>query len=133
MYLIYQALRVALGRCRFQVNQFQNPLCCAVPTRICLRNLATSTDTPVESDDKNKPLSFLNSKAATYRINKIDPEKIRRQQRNYVYFQLPLSLGICVFICYLIFFAPPAEDEMSEEDLIRLLEAFEGGDDDDDN
>ena len=126
MSLIYQALRAALGRCRLPVK-LQNPLHSVIPTRLWLRHLATSNDSSSsnESDNRDQPVSFLQSKAATYRINEVDTKDWSRRQRIYKYLILPLSITFLTYLMYMFFFAKPEEDNLTEEQLLRLLEAFE--------
>jgi len=127
MPLIYQALRVALRRCKLPVKQLHNPLHphCIIPR---LQHLGTSNDptsSSSESDNRNQPVSFLQSKAATYRINEIDPKDWKRKQRVYRYVILPLSVTFLVYLVYAMCFAKPDEDKLTEEQLLHLLEVFE--------
>ena len=124
MPLIYQALRVALRRCKLPVKQLQNPLHphCIIPR---LQHLGTSNDPTSSSSERNQPVSFLQSKAATYRINEIDPKDWKRKQRVYRYIILPLSVTFLVYLVYAMYFAKPDEDKLTEEQLLHLLEVFE--------
>jgi len=126
MSLICQALRVALGRCKLPVKQLQNPLHlhCAVPSRLCLQHLSTLNDSS-SSSKSDQPVPFLQSKAATYRINQTDPKDWKRKQRVYRYVILPLSVTFLVYLTYVMLFAKPDEDNLTEEQLLRLLEVFE--------